>query len=133
GHRANVQRFRADARDTIPEVTEAHERIETATRLADALAAEARAASVYWSALADLPLRFGGRSAATEVPERWLTLSERHSPLSGSPRLAVTPGQALANLGYGLAEFASSLALTAMGLDIGMGWTHRDAAYRDSA
>jgi len=96
------------------------------------LAVEAKAATLYWAALAPLPVRFAQADVGL-IPERWSTVGERHSILSGKPRLAISPAHAILNFLYHLAAVEASLALLALGLDPGLGWAHRDAPYRDSA
>lgn len=86
GQLSNLQRFQPEDKDAVEAVAAALDRIEGATWPRDVLAAEARAAKAYWAAVADLPVRFG-RADAAKVPARWLGVGDRHSPLSGSPRL----------------------------------------------
>lgn len=100
--------------------------------IAAAIALEAKAASAYWGAWRDVPMRFA-QADEKQVPQHWLTFGERHSPLSTSPRKAATPAGAILNYLYALAEFECRLALLAVGLDPGLGWVHRDTPYRDSA
>jgi hypothetical protein len=52
--------------------------------------------------------------------------------LSGSPRLAVNPANAMLNYLYTLLLAESSIAVAAMGLDPGLGYLHADNDYRDS-
>jgi CRISPR-associated endonuclease Cas1 len=99
---------------------------------ASAVGIEAKAASAYWDAWRDVRMRFA-RADENQVPKHWLTFGDRHSPLSTSPRKASTPAGAILNYLYALAEFECRLALLAVGLDPGLGWSHRDAPYRDSA
>lgn len=96
------------------------------------VSAEAKAANAYWGAWEKARMNFA-RADVEVVPRHWLTVGERHSPLSSGPRLAVTPAQAVRNLMCALGEFECKVALLAIGLDPGMGWFHKDAAYRDSA
>ena len=121
GARAAERRL-ADASDVLDSSTDSRQ----------ALAIEAKAASVYWAALADLPVRFADADAGL-IPERWSTVGERHSIISSKPRLAISPAHAILNFLYHLATAEASLALLALGLDPGLGWAHRDAPYRDSA
>lgn len=96
------------------------------------LALEAKAASAYWGAWNEVPIRFA-RADERLVPDHWRSFGERQSPLNTSPRKAATPMGAILNYLYALAEFECRLALLAVGLDPGLGWAHRDAPYRDSA
>jgi CRISPR-associated endonuclease Cas1 len=100
--------------------------------IASAVRIEAKAASAYWGAWQDVPMRFA-RADEKHAPKHWLTFGDRHSRLSTSPRKAVTPAGAILNYLYALAEFECRLAVLAVGLDPGLGWAHRDAPYRDSA
>ena len=59
-------------------------------------------------------------------------LATRVSPLTGSPRLAVNPANALLNYLYAVLESESRLAAAALGLDPGMGVLHVDAPASDS-
>ena len=92
---------------------------------------EAQAASAYWSAWRTLPLTFPKKDLP-RVPEHWRTFGTRISPLTGSPRLAVTPGCAMMNYAYALLEAEASLAARALSLDPAMGIFHVDQPNRDS-
>jgi CRISPR-associated protein Cas1 len=92
---------------------------------------EAQAASAYWSAWRTLPHTFPKRDLP-RVPEHWRSFGTRISPLSGSPRLAVTPGCAMLNYLYALLESEASLAARALGLDASIGIFHVDQPNRDS-
>lgn len=126
-------------RRSLPKQDAAAQVIDSACRdlaevdsVAGALALEAKAASAYWGAWRDVPMRFA-RADEPRAPRHWLCFGERHSPLSTSPRKATTPAGAVLNYLYALAEFECKLALLAVGLDPGLGWAHRDAPYRNSA
>jgi CRISPR-associated endonuclease Cas1 len=92
---------------------------------------EAQAAAVYWSAWSEVPVLFPGQDAK-RAPDHWLRFGTRHSPLTGQPRLAVNPPNAILNYCFALAEGECRLALSACGLDPSMGFIHVDTAYRDS-
>ncbi len=65
--------------------------------------------------------------------QRWHTVSSRHSPLSGGPRLAITPVHAILNYCFALLESESRRALASLGLDPGLGLgLHTDTPNRDS-
>ena len=66
------------------------------------------------------------------VPDHWRTFGTRVSPLTGSPRLAVNPPNAMLNYLYALLESEARLAAAAMGLDPGIGLLHVDTDARDS-
>ena len=101
------------------------ESIEATRRL------EARAASAYWSAWRNVPVMYP-RSDLKRVPDHWLMFGTRQSPLSGSPRLAVNPPNAILNYLYAVLESEARLAAAALGLDPGMGMAHVDTKARDS-
>lgn len=92
---------------------------------------EAAAAASYWAAWADIPIPWV-RADAIKVPGHWRTVGGRASPLTGNPRLAVTPGQAIRNLLLAIAQAEARLACLAVGLDPGLGVLHADLRARDS-
>jgi CRISPR-associated protein Cas1 len=92
---------------------------------------EAQAASAYWSAWRTLPLIFPKKDLP-RVPEHWRSFGTRISPLSGSPRLAVTPGGAMINYLYALVESQATIAARTLGLDPAMGIFHVDQPSRNS-
>jgi CRISPR-associated protein Cas1 len=95
------------------------------------LSLEAQAANAYWSAWRNLPIQFPKRDLQ-RVPEHWCSFGPRISPLTGSPRLAVNPANAILNYLYAMLESESCLAVAALGLDPGLGFLHLDTANRDS-
>jgi hypothetical protein len=124
-----------------PEVEEAQammrEHVDLLDTCPDAAAlrtVEARAAVIFWQALAELPVRF---TAADEpkVPAAWRTVGRRASALTGSPRGASTPAQAAWNFAYSCAAGEVGIALRSVGLDPGISPTglHADTPRRDSA
>lgn len=84
-----------------------------------------------WSAWSEVPVLFS-RQDARRVPDHWLRFGARHSPLTGGPRLAVNPANAILNYCFALAESECRLALSICGIDPGIGFIHRDAPSRDS-
>ncbi len=92
---------------------------------------EAQAAAAYWAAWHGVQIRFAARDA-DRIPDHWTRFRQRASPLTGSPRVAIDPVNAVANLLYALLEAESSIALAAMGLDPGIGILHTDQRSRDS-
>jgi CRISPR-associated endonuclease Cas1 len=92
---------------------------------------EAQAAAAYWSAWRTIPVMFP-RIDLNRVPEHWCTFGPRSSPLTGSPRLAANPANAMLNYLYTLLESEARLAATALGLDPGLGFIHVDTPARDS-
>jgi CRISPR-associated endonuclease Cas1 len=93
---------------------------------------EAHAAVAYFGALRNVPVLWPNADVA-RIPAHWRTVGSRHSPLSGGPRLAVTPVHAILNYCFALLESETRLALTALGLDPGLGLgLHTDTPNRDS-
>jgi len=105
--------------------------LPTAENVASIRLIEAQAASKYWSAWRTLPLIFPKKDLP-RVPEHWRSFGTRISPLTGSPRLAVTPACAMMNYAYALLESEASLAARSVGLDASMGIFHVDQPNRDS-
>ena len=92
---------------------------------------ESKAAGAYWAAWRTLPITFPRKDEA-RVPDHWRSFGARVSPLTGSPRLAVNPPNAILNYLYAVLESESRLAAAALGLDPGIGVLHVDAPARDS-
>jgi CRISPR-associated endonuclease Cas1 len=92
---------------------------------------ESQAARVYWSAWSTLPINFP-KNDLKRVPEHWRSFGARVSPLTGSPRIAANPPNAILNFLYSLLEGEARLAANAMGLDPGLGVLHVDTPARDS-
>ena len=92
---------------------------------------ESQAASAYWAAWRNLPINFP-RKDERWLPDHWRIFGARVSPLTGSPRVAVNPPNAMLNYLYSLLESESRLAAAALGLDPGMGVLHVDTKARDS-
>src|SRR6266567_4181561 len=87
-----------------------------------------------------LPSSFGPHQKHTEFESslrsypinHWRTFGTRKSPLSGSPRLAANPANAILNYLYAVVESETRLAVAALGLDPGLGFFHADTTARDS-
>ena len=92
---------------------------------------ESQAAGAYWAAWRTLPITFP-RKDEPRVPDHWRAFGTRVSPLTGSPRLAINPPNAILNYLYALLESESRLAAAALGLDPGIGVLHVDTPARDS-
>jgi len=92
---------------------------------------ESQAAKAYWSAWRNLPIMFPHRDLQ-RVPDHWRTFGSRISALTGSPRLATNPGNAILNYLYALLEAETRLSAATLGLDPGIGVMHVDVPYRDS-
>jgi CRISPR-associated endonuclease Cas1 len=105
--------------------------LEAAASLDQVLAAEREAAQAYWGAWGSLPVRFRGADAKA-VPEYWLVFGQRGSLLTGAPRLAINPANALLNYLYALLETETRNACLIAGLDPGLGIVHVDYRSRDS-
>ena len=93
---------------------------------------EANAAASYFREWRDLPVTWP-KADLKKVPEHWRSVGSRQSPLTGGPRLAVTPAHAILNYCFALLQAETRLALAALGLDVGLGvGLHTDTANRDS-
>src|SRR5205807_1440788 len=92
---------------------------------------ESQGAAAYWSAWRDLPVMFP-KADAPKVPKHWSVFGTRKSPLTGSPRLAANPANAMLNYLYAVLESETRLAIAALGLDPGLGFFHTDTPARDS-
>ena len=122
----------ADVTDrTLATIREAVIRLHVAATRDDVRMAEAMAAAAYWSALSSVSIRFARRDAE-RVPAHWTTLGARSSPLTGNPRLAANPINAILNYVYAILEGEASIAARVVGLDPGLGILHADQPNRDS-
>jgi len=92
---------------------------------------ESQSARAYWSAWRTLPINFP-RKDESRLPAHWRTFGARISPLTGSPRLAANPPNAMLNYLYALLESEARLAAASLGLDVGLGVLHVDTTARDS-
>jgi CRISPR-associated endonuclease Cas1 len=92
---------------------------------------ESQGALAYWTAWHELPIAYP-RVDLPRIPDHWRTFGSRISPLTRSPRLAVNPPNAMLNYLYALLESEARLALSALGLDPGIGILHSDTRNRDS-
>ena len=92
---------------------------------------EAQAGHAYWAAWRKLPVTFP-RADLNRVPDHWREFGTRISPLTGSPRLAANPPNAILNYLYAVLESEARLAVAALGLDPGLGFLHMDSRTRDS-
>ncbi len=92
---------------------------------------ESQAARAYWSAWSTLPIEFP-KNDLSRVPQHWRSFGARVSPLTGSPRLAANPPNAILNYLYSVLESEARLAAAALGLDPGLGVLHVDTPSRDS-
>ena len=117
--------------DARVKVAEAAASLTQASSVEGCLRAEASAALAYWDCWRSQELNFASRDRKL-LPEHWLTFGHRHSPLTGSPRVAANPANAILNYLYSLVEVETTLACRIVGLDPGIGVWHRDRRARDS-
>jgi CRISPR-associated endonuclease Cas1 len=127
----HVARERLQASEVGDTIANVRSLVPTVTSKPAFLALESQAASAYWSAWRNLPVSFP-KTDLRRVPEHWLTFGPRISPLTGSPRLAVNPANAILNYLYAVLESEARLAAAALGLDPGLGFLHVDTPNRDS-
>lgn len=94
-----------------------------------AMACEAAAATAYWGLWRGTRMRFARRD---NVPDHWAEFNVRRPPGSYRPRNATSAPGALLNYLYGVAVSQMAIALTAAGLDPGIGVLHADRESRAS-
>jgi CRISPR-associated endonuclease Cas1 len=134
---AKLQGQETLAREKLKNITTANvigefrQRLSAASNLEMVRALESQAAAAYWSAWYEVPIQYP-RVDLPRVPEHWKCFGTRKSPLTGSPRLAVNPPGAILNYCYALLESEARLAVSALGLDPGIGFLHVDTPNRDS-
>jgi CRISPR-associated endonuclease Cas1 len=116
---------------TADKIAQFRAEVPAADSIATVRLIEAQAALAYWSAWRTLPICFP-RNDLRRVPDHWRSFGARISPLTGSPRLAANPPNAILNYLYALLESEARLAAAALGLDPGLGVLHVDAPNRDS-
>jgi CRISPR-associated endonuclease Cas1 len=116
---------------TADKIAQFRAEIPATDRIATVRLVEAQAALAYWSAWRTLPINFP-KNDLRRVPDHWRSFGARISPLTGSPRLAANPPNAILNYLYALLESEARLAAAALGLDPGLGVLHVDAPNRDS-
>jgi CRISPR-associated endonuclease Cas1 len=105
--------------------------VEGAESIEAAVAAEAEAAAAYWSAWANIDVRFHPADRR-RIPEHWLTFGQRSSPHTRAPRMAINPAGAILNYLYALLEAEARLACQIIGLDPALAIVHADTRGRDS-
>lgn len=127
----HVARYKLLAEDSADVISRYRAELPTADTLERIRLIEARGAAVYWSLWRNLPVTFPKKDEP-RVPDHWRTFGARFSPLTGSPRVAVNPANAMLNFLYSLLASESRLAAAALGLDPGLGVLHLDTAARDS-
>src|SRR5207248_5976746 len=117
--------------DTANAIARLREQLSKADDLRTVRYLEAQAARTYWNAWSEVPVLFP-RKDVKHLPDLWLRFGARHSPLTGGPRLAINPPNAILNYCFALGESECRLALSACGLDPGLAFIHADTAARDS-
>jgi hypothetical protein len=100
---------------TAQVIAKFRERLSAAESVEVIRALEAHAAVSYFGAWRNFPVHWP-KSNLRRVPDHWRTVGSRHSPLSGGPRLAITPVHAILNYCFALLESESRLALVTLGL-----------------
>jgi CRISPR-associated endonuclease Cas1 len=112
-------------------ISQARLALDSAATIPSIRGLEAKAGHAYWHAWKSLPVSFS-KVDVRKIPEHWKVFGARISPISGSPRCAVNPPNAILNYLYAILESESRLALAAVGLDPGLGFLHVDSRTRDS-
>ncbi len=112
-------------------VTSALSGLERGNNPAELMVVEASAALAYWESWSGVEVPFV-RADSVKVPDHWRTFGRRASPLTGNPRLAGNPANALLNYLYAILEAECRIACFAVGLDPGLGVLHTDQPSRDS-
>lgn len=128
---ANVARYKLLDTSTADAIDQFATELPNAETIPAVRLIEARAASKYFSIWRTLPVTFPKKDLS-KVPQHWQSFGTRISPLTGSPRLAVTPGWAMMNYLLALVEAEASLAARILGLDAAMGVFHADQPHRES-
>jgi CRISPR-associated endonuclease Cas1 len=127
-----VVRERLNDPATGEAIAEFRNKLRTADSVDSIRWIEAHAALAYFGAFRNVSVLWP-KADLPRIPEHWRMVGSRHSPLSGGPRLAVTPFHAILNYCFALLESESRLAVSALGLDAGLGvGLHTDTANRDS-
>lgn len=126
-----VARSRLLDSTTAQAIVDLRSEVATAESISTIRLLESQGAADYWSAWHNLPVNFP-KNDLRRVPEHWRTFGTRKSPLTGSPRLAANPPNAILNYLYALLESEARLAAAVLGLDPGLGVLHVDTTARDS-
>jgi len=116
---------------TADQIAEFRSQVPRADCMSSIRLIESQGARAYWSAWSTLPINYP-KKELSRIPEHWLSFGARVSPLTGSPRLAANPVNAILNYLYALLESEARLAVAALGLDPGLGVLHVDTTARDS-
>ena len=128
GQRRNLARLRVADLHGFDAMRKA---LDLASTIDEIRLCEAKAASVSWNAWTNVPIRLRSHDLS-RVPVSWTRYETRKSTLTGGPRAATNPINALLNYVYSLLESESRLALLSVGLDPTLGILHADQRNRDS-
>ncbi len=112
-------------------VDRAIDQVEKTTTIERLRTTEAEGALAYWGAWANVRMLFA-RNEAKKIPEHWRAFGHRASLLTGNPRKATNPANAILNYLYAIAEAEAKIAALAVGCDPGLGIMHADQGSRDS-
>jgi CRISPR-associated endonuclease Cas1 len=115
----------------LPQMELGRRALAQATDFLGLRGAEGQAAAAYWSVWGRVKVDFR-QSDCDRVPDHWLRFGQRVSALSGSPRLAINPANAMLNYLYAILETEARIALLVVGCDPGIGIQHADQKSRDS-
>jgi CRISPR-associated protein Cas1 len=127
-----VLRERLDCQGAADVVSDFRNRLVSADTFDAIRSVEANAAACYFREWRDIPVSWP-KADLPKIPHHWRSAGSRQSPLTGGPRLAVTPVHAILNYCFALLEAETRLAVSALGLDPGLGLgLHTDTANRDS-
>jgi CRISP-associated protein Cas1 len=101
--------------------------IKVARSVTELLTIEAQTALEYWDRQ-----RFTLRHKKRNWPDAWTTFAYRASPISGGPRYAMHPVNAILNYAYSIVAAQLTRSLAAHGFDPACGFLHADAPGRYS-
>jgi CRISPR-associated endonuclease Cas1 len=128
----SVLREHLDCPITADAVSRFRERVKAANSFHALRNLEAGAAASYFREWRDRPVSWP-KADLQRIPEHWKFVGSRQSPLTGGPRLAVTPVHGILNYVFALLEAETRLSITCLGLDAGLGLgLHTDTADRSS-
>jgi|SRR5579864_378874 len=130
GQGAVLQKF-PDLRSAIGAIDQGIRDLKRAKSFDQIRIIEAVAGAPYWNAWKTVRVGFAHKDRG-RVPDHWLLFGARASPLTGSPRNAANPANALLNYLYGILESEARIAALAVGLDPSMGILHADQRFRNS-
>jgi CRISPR-associated endonuclease Cas1 len=126
-----IAKDKLNARSVAQLIAENRVAVDAARTIDELRLFESRAAYAYWSAWRNVSIIFPKKDIP-RVPDHWQRFGTRVSPLTGSPRLAANPVNAMLNYLYAVLESEARLAAAALGLDPGVGLMHVDTPSRDS-